>query len=116
MPLSTRYHHEPLTHYSHEHVTLGGPREDLDRYRHHIAAEREHGLDHLIADMTTHYPSDAEHEVTGYVHDSHYHHLQNFYDEHADEIYGDESHEGKAHLHLHPTHKAHHYGRVVEHE
>ena len=43
------------------------PRDGLDRYRHHIQAEREHGLDHYIAEVTGQYQGDAEHVVTGYV-------------------------------------------------
>lgn len=60
-------------HYKHKMLK---PHEDDERYRRHIAAEREHGLDHYIASVM--HPEE-EYEVTGYVHDSHYHHLKDFY-------------------------------------
>ena len=75
------------------------------RVKHGIAYEKEHDVEHYI-EAATH----PEYEITGYVkeeRDEHHRMLHRYFQDHEEEHYGDEHEGDKAHLHLHPTHKAH---------
>lgn len=86
--------------------------EDL-RVKHGIAYEKEHDVDHYI-DAETH----PQYEITGYVkedQDAYHHMMHRYMQDHEEEHYGDEHEHDKAHLHLHPTHKAHYQARDDHH-
>jgi len=63
MPLRRVDHHERQPH-------------DVERYRHHIAAEQEHGLDHLIAKVAAAYPVEHVHRHDGHDERAYLRHYQ----------------------------------------